>query len=142
MASKIIFSKAIKKAVVQERRLFVCMDVIYQLIFGYDIFGYAALDRRLSGPFGDELIAGSFVQRFSLISLLELKFFTNVRQNSCYPQAGCTTITTRSVNYLDLHHLLPLVKHKNSWNSRFIIGFYFPQLYLSPPQTAIISLSY
>ena len=47
---------------------FVSLDIIYQLIFGYDIFGFKGVERRLSGPFGDELIAGSFIQRFSLIS--------------------------------------------------------------------------
>lgn len=54
---------------------FVCLDIIYQLIFNQDIFGYAALDRRLSGPFGDELIAGSFIQRFALISLFLIPIF-------------------------------------------------------------------
>ena len=60
---------------------FVCIDVIYQLIFGYDIFGYEAVDRRLSGPFGDELIAGSFVQRFSLISLFLIPIFIKFKKN-------------------------------------------------------------
>ena len=60
---------------------FVCMDIIYQLIFGYDIFGYEAVNRRLSGPFGDELIAGSFVQRFSLISLFLLPIFIKFKKN-------------------------------------------------------------
>ena len=47
--------------------LFVCLDLIYQLIFGKDIFGYSPVSSRtLSGPFGDEPIAGAFLQRFSL----------------------------------------------------------------------------
>ena len=44
--------------------LLVSLDVIIQFIFGEDIFGYKPSGRRLSGPFGDELIAGSFIQRF------------------------------------------------------------------------------
>ena len=60
---------------------FVCLDIIYQLIFGYDIFGYEAVDRRLSGPFGEELIAGSFVQRFSLISLFLIPIFVKFKKN-------------------------------------------------------------
>ena len=48
--------------------LFLCLDLIYQLNFGVDIFGYQAGSRRLSGPFGDELIAGSYLQRFSILS--------------------------------------------------------------------------
>ena len=57
--------------------LFVCLDIIFQLLFGYDIFGYKAVERRLSGPFGDELIAGSFIQRFSLFSLFFINIFFN-----------------------------------------------------------------
>ena len=48
--------------------LFVCIDIFYQYFVGKDIFGYAATGRKLSGPFGDELIAGGFVQRFSLFA--------------------------------------------------------------------------
>lgn len=54
---------------------FVCFDILIQLIFGYDLFGYKAIERRLSGPFGDELIAGAFIQRFSLIFLFFLPIF-------------------------------------------------------------------
>ena len=34
------------------------------------IFGFEIIDRgrRLSGPFGDELIAGGYIQRFSIFS--------------------------------------------------------------------------
>jgi O-antigen ligase len=47
--------------------VFVCLDLIAQFYFGKDIFGYEPIHpRRMSGPFGDELIAGSYLQRFSL----------------------------------------------------------------------------
>ena len=39
--------------------IFVCFDLFYQFNFGQDIFGYEIKHRKLSGPFGDELIAGS-----------------------------------------------------------------------------------
>ncbi len=61
--------------------LFVCFDLIYQLIFGFDIFGYQATARRLSGPFGDELIAGSFIQKFSLISLFFIPIFFKFKKD-------------------------------------------------------------
>jgi O-antigen ligase len=61
--------------------VFVCADIIYQLVFGYDIFGYKAIQRRLSGPFGDELIAGSFIQRFSLFSLFLVPVFFKFKKN-------------------------------------------------------------
>tara|TARA_Y100000591_G_scaffold289051_1_gene273691 strand:+ start:391 stop:951 length:561 start_codon:yes stop_codon:yes gene_type:complete len=50
--------------------LFVSLDLFYQSIFGFDIFGYESLadGRKLSGPFGDEYIAGGYLQRFSLFA--------------------------------------------------------------------------
>ena len=49
---------------------FVCFDIFYQFKFGKDIFGFETLGsgRRLSGPFGDEEIAGGYLQRFALFS--------------------------------------------------------------------------
>ena len=48
---------------------FVSLDVIIQYILGYDIFGYSPITpERYTGPFGDETIARSFIQRFSFIS--------------------------------------------------------------------------
>ena len=44
--------------------LFVSLDVIFQYFVGYDLFGFKADGRRMGGPFGSELIAGSFIQRF------------------------------------------------------------------------------
>ncbi len=59
--------------------LFVGLDILYQLKFGKDIFGYKGIfihsASRLSGPFGDELIAGSYVQRFGVIALFFFPFF-------------------------------------------------------------------
>tara|TARA_B100000575_G_scaffold285586_1_gene281071 strand:+ start:595 stop:1881 length:1287 start_codon:yes stop_codon:yes gene_type:complete len=52
--------------------VFVSLDLILQFYLGKDIFGYPKSDHKLSGPFGDELIAGSYLQRFSLF----LFFFT------------------------------------------------------------------
>ena len=62
---------------------FVAIDVIYQFFVGTDIFGLESADldsgtkenRKLSGPFGDEYIAGSFIQRFSLFLLFLFPIF-------------------------------------------------------------------
>ena len=59
--------------------LFVCLDLIYQLINGFDIFGYKAVSRRLSGPFGDELIAGSYLQRFSIFLIFIIPVFYKIK---------------------------------------------------------------
>lgn len=57
--------------------IFVCFDIFYQFINGEDIFGFKATPefRKLSGPFGDELIAGSFIQRFSIFSFFVLPLY-------------------------------------------------------------------
>ena len=44
---------------------FVSIDMIYQYIYGIDFFNFERPENRLSGPFGDELIPGSFVTKFS-----------------------------------------------------------------------------
>ena len=57
--------------------LFVSLDIFIQFIFEKDLFGFevAANSRKLSGPFGDELIAGGFIQRFCIFSFFVLPFF-------------------------------------------------------------------
>jgi O-antigen ligase len=59
---------------------FVIIDIIYQYYFGLDIFGFEpgmcenGHCLRYQGPFGKELIAGSFLAYFGLVSVL---FFFN-----------------------------------------------------------------
>ncbi len=57
--------------------LFVSFDIFYQFIFGKDIFGFEIIGsgRKLGGPFGDELIAGGFIQRFSIFSFFVIPLF-------------------------------------------------------------------
>tara|TARA_Y100000768_G_scaffold387253_1_gene377966 strand:+ start:3885 stop:5195 length:1311 start_codon:yes stop_codon:yes gene_type:complete len=64
--------------------LFVALDVTIQYFFGKDIFGYTIqpTQRRLGGPFGDELSAGSFVQRFYIFALYFLIIFSKLKESS------------------------------------------------------------
>ena len=55
--------------------LFVSFDIFYQFAFGKDIFGYVSYGRKISGPFGDELIAGGYLQRFSIFSFFLFPLF-------------------------------------------------------------------
>ena len=56
--------------------LFVCLDILYQFTFSIDIFGLKPIHpSKLSGPFGDELIAGGYIHKFSLFSIFVLPFF-------------------------------------------------------------------
>ena len=57
--------------------VFVSSDIIFQYIFGYDIFGYLPWDGMISGPFEHEAIAGSFIQRFALFSIFASIFLFN-----------------------------------------------------------------
>ena len=47
---------------------FVCIDIFIQYFSGTDIFGYTKNSDRISGPFGDEYIAGSYLLKFSFFS--------------------------------------------------------------------------
>ena len=60
--------------------LFVNIDIFVQYFFGKDFFGYEATSRRLSGPFGEEYIAGSFLQRFSFFLISYLVIFYNFKK--------------------------------------------------------------
>ncbi len=57
--------------------LFVSIDIFYQFYNGKDIFGFetAGSGRKLAGPFGDEQIAGGYLQRFSIFSFFLLPLF-------------------------------------------------------------------
>ena len=57
--------------------IFVCLDVFLQFFSGTDLFGFEKIGegRKLGGPFGDELIAGGYVQRFSLFCFFLIPFF-------------------------------------------------------------------
>ena len=67
--------------------LFVSLDIFFQYFNKKDIFGLIAPEgyRKLSGPFGDELIAGGFIQRFSLFAFFLVPlFFKNSIPNKFY----------------------------------------------------------
>ena len=59
--------------------LFVSIDIIYQFLIGEDIFGFKPVGRKLGGPFDDELIAGGYIQRFSILALFFIPIFFSKR---------------------------------------------------------------
>jgi O-antigen ligase len=72
---------------------FCCFDIIFQFFFGKDIFGYESFKshgERLSGPFGDELVAGAYLSNLIFISLL--LFSDNYKKKILYFIAYLTTI--------------------------------------------------
>ena len=63
--------------------LFVSLDIFYQLIFGVDIFGNLKTHPyKLSGPFGSEQIAGSYLQRFSMFLFFLIPVVLNFKNKS------------------------------------------------------------
>ena len=66
---------------------FVSFDIIMQYITGFDLFGLKKPDHdpiHNSGPFGDELIAGSYLQKFSFFSFFYI-FETYKNKNFSKP---------------------------------------------------------
>jgi O-antigen ligase len=55
--------------------IFVSFDIIYQFFNGDDIFGFKGTPGNLAGPFGDELIAGGYIQRFSIFGFFLIPLF-------------------------------------------------------------------
>ena len=54
--------------------IFLSFDIFFQQIFGYDLFGYKPSEGRYNGTFNDEAIAGSYIQKFFVISLIGILF--------------------------------------------------------------------
>jgi hypothetical protein len=57
--------------------IFLASDIFLQHIVGHDLFGYKPSEGRYNGVFDDEAIAGSYIQKFFIISVLGI-LFTNL----------------------------------------------------------------
>lgn len=60
--------------------IFVIFDIFFQFYFGRDIFGFEGIERRLSGPFGDEEVAGSYIFRFGIFIFFLFPIFFNINK--------------------------------------------------------------
>ena len=67
----------------------VSLDVIYQYIFGHDILGITSYGHFNSGFFGDELIAGGYIQKFSFFTIF---FITYIFQNKNNIRFGLSSV--------------------------------------------------
>jgi len=59
--------------------IFVSLDIFLQFIHGKDILGYPEIDGRYGGLFGKEAIAGSYIQKFSMLAILPI-FYLNLKK--------------------------------------------------------------
>ncbi len=65
--------------------LSLAFDIIIQYFVGYDLFGFKSSEMGNTGFFGDEKIAGSFLQKFSFIGFFYIYlFFKNFKFKSLY----------------------------------------------------------
>ena len=62
--------------------IFVSIDLIFQFFFRVDLLGFEVGEntRRIGGPFGDELIAGGFIQRFYIFFIFYFLLFLNFKK--------------------------------------------------------------
>ena len=61
--------------------LLTSIDIIFQYIFGFDMLGIEKTELRYySGFFGEELIAGGFINRFSFFSILLFAFIFKTKE--------------------------------------------------------------
>ena len=89
--------------------LFVCLDLVYQYSFGEDIFGFKASSRRLSGPFGDELIAGSYLQRFSIFSFFLFPIFLKITDKKIFYTIFFTLSLLLSFSFIIAGNRMPII---------------------------------
>ena len=79
--------------------LFVCLDIFYQFKFGVDIFGYETIEglRKLGGPFGDEYIAGGYIQRYFLFSFFLIPlYFKNQKKTVIHSRPSPLFVNLRN----------------------------------------------
>jgi len=54
--------------------IFLSLDIFLQFFYGKDILGYPEINSRYSGVFGEEAIAGGYIQKFSMLAILACFF--------------------------------------------------------------------
>ena len=110
---------------------FVLIDTIYQYFAGTDFFNFEKQLHRLSGPFGEELIVGSFISKV-LPVLISLEFF--IRKKISLSLLGIlflSVITTflsgERVSFFNifLFSLIFLIFYQTKNKSKFVISSIF-----------------
>ena len=64
--------------------IFVILDSLIQLIFGKDIFGFEYFEpyKRITGPFGDEMIVGFYLLNFGILAIAFLNYFNLIKKKT------------------------------------------------------------
>tara|TARA_B100000029_G_C17594984_1_gene963776 strand:- start:1232 stop:2290 length:1059 start_codon:yes stop_codon:yes gene_type:complete len=69
--------------------LLLSIDIIFQYFMGFDFLGFERVGLHNSGFFGDEKVAGGYLQRFSFFTIL---FFALIFENKAYMKLFLSTI--------------------------------------------------
>jgi O-antigen ligase len=89
--------------------LFVSIDIIIQYFYGKDIFGFESSGRRLSGPFNDEYIAGSFIQKFFIFLPLSILLFFKNKNNLHFYLLILSILTISFLGLIFAGNRMPLI---------------------------------
>ena len=117
------------------------LDVIYQYIFGYDILGFKNQGLRNGGFFGDEFIAGAYIERFSFFAI----FFTIFTlQNRNYTKFILAAVVTSivGVGILVSGNRMPLVLFLFGIFSTFFFNIKIKKILFSSLVCLLIFLSF
>ncbi len=106
---------------------FVSMDIIFQYISGFDIFGFSNTGRHNSGPFGNELIAGGYLLHFSFISF----FYIFYKSKNLNNPLILLMVTVHALAIALAGNRMPLVL--------FMFGCFLLILFIKKIRTVIIS---
>jgi O-antigen ligase len=60
------------------------IDILVQVSTGSDLLGFSIVNNRPSGFFGSELVAGGYIQKFSLFFVFGLAFLFNLQKKKIY----------------------------------------------------------
>jgi O-antigen ligase len=61
---------------------FVSLDIFLQFVYGKNILGYPEIDGRYGGVFGKEAIAGSYIQKLSMLAILPFFYLKLKKKNN------------------------------------------------------------
>ena len=110
---------------------FVSIDVIIQYIFGADLFGLKSTGYRNSGPFGDELIAGGYLQKFSFFSLFYIFYIFELKKNKKFNYLLVFMIVIHLIGILLSGNRMPMLL--------FFFGCFLIILFVKKLRVAMIS---
>ena len=87
----------------------ISIDVIFQYIFGFNVIGIKSLLHHNASFFGDELIAGGYIQNFSFFSILFLTHLIKKNENIFKIFLTTLTICTLAIGIILSGNRMPFL---------------------------------